>query len=259
MSLSVIIICLNEAAEIGDCLASVRWADEIVVCDSGSTDGTLEICRGYTDRIFTDPWRGFSAHKNLALERATKDWILSLDADERVTPALAEEIRPILRDPLALEGYSVPRRNYFLDRWIRHGGWYPDRTIRLIRRGRGRFLPRAVHEAARVEGRVGRLTAPLEHFTYRSLTAYLRRMDRYSSLAADELYAAGRRAGVADLVLRPPATFLRMYLLQGGFRDGTAGLVLAGLYAAQTLAKYAKLWEKAQRGRESQGGAERGS
>jgi len=241
--LSVTVICLDEAAEIGACLESARFADEIVVCDSGSQDATPEICRRYTSRVFTDPWRGFAAHKNLALERATGDWILSLDADERVRPELAEEIRAVLADPAAADGYTVPRRNHFLGQWIRHGGWYPDRTVRLFRRGRGRFLPRAVHESVRVEGRVGALRGALEHYTYRSLSAYLARMDRYSGLAAAELWQAGRRARLADLSFRPVATFLRMYLLQAGFRDGRAGLVLAGLYAAQTLAKYAKLWE----------------
>jgi glycosyltransferase involved in cell wall biosynthesis len=239
----VTVICLNEAAEIGACLESVRWADEIVICDSGSSDATREICRRYTSRIFVDPWRGFAGHKNLALERATGDWILSLDADERVSPELAEEVRALLADAAAADGYTVPRRNHFLGQWIRHGGWYPDRTLRLFRRGRGAFLPRAVHETVRVEGRVGELSGALEHYTYRSLSAYLTRMDRYSTLAAEELARAGRRAGVIDLSLRPVATFLRMYLLQAGLLDGRAGLVLAGLYAAQTLAKYAKLWE----------------
>lgn len=247
MSLSVTIICLNEADGIGDCLESVRWADEIVVCDSGSTDGTLDICRRYTDRIFVDAWQGFSAHKNLALERATKGWVFSLDADERVTPELAQEIRRVTAEADSLDGYTVARRNHFLGQWIRHGGWYPDRTVRLFRRGQGRFLPRAVHEAVRVEGRVGALAAPMEHYTYRSLSAYLVRMDRYSTLAAEELWTAGRRARATDLGLRPAVTFLRMYLLQQGYRDGRAGLVLAGLYAAQTLAKYAKLWEMERR------------
>jgi len=247
LGLCVTIVCRNEAQEIGACLESVRWADEIVVCDSGSTDGTLEICRGYTDRLYVDPWRGFSGHKNLALERATQEWVFSLDADERVTPALAAEIREVLADAGARDGYTVPRKNYFLGQWIRHGGWYPDRTVRLVRRGKGSFQPRAVHEAMRVDGSVGQLRHPFDHFTYRSLSAYLQRMDRYSTLAADELWQGGRRARISDLCLRPPATFLRMYLLRAGFRDGTAGLILAGLYAAQTLAKYAKLWERGSR------------
>jgi glycosyltransferase involved in cell wall biosynthesis len=248
MGISVTVICLNEAAEIGPCLDSVRWADEIVVCDSGSTDGTREICRAYTDKVYADPWRGFSAHKNLAVDRATKEWVLSLDADERVTPELADEIQQTIRCASPLDGYTIPRRNYFLGQWIRHGGWYPDRTLRLFRRGKGRFLPRAVHEAVRVEGAVGELRAPLEHYTYRSMSAYLQRMDRYSTLAAAEMHAEGRRASVADLSLRPLVTFLRMLIWQQGFRDGTGGLVLAGLYAAQALAKYAKLWEMARTG-----------
>jgi glycosyltransferase involved in cell wall biosynthesis len=247
--LSVAIITLNEERNIRACLESVKWADEIVVCDSGSTDRTLVIASEYGARTFHDAWRGFAAHKNLAVERCRHPWVLVVDADERVTPPLQREIEAVLADPAARDGYLVPRRNYFLGRWIRGCGWYPDATIRLFRRGRGRFAERAVHEAVVVDGRLGRLTAPLEHFTYESIGAFLQRMDRYSTLAAEELERAGRRAHVWDLVGRPVWTFLRMFLLQGGWRDGWPGLVISGLYAASTFSKYAKLWELARTGR----------
>ncbi len=246
--LSVIIICLNEQEKIRACLESVAWADEIVVCDSGSTDETLAICRQYTDRVFTDPWRGFGAHKNLALERATQPWVLSLDADERITPPLARRIREILASPVRADGYHIPRQNFFLGRWIRHGGWYPDYVLRLFRRQSGRFRERAVHEAVEVNGRTAHLAEPLEHYTYDSISAFIHRMDRYSGLAAEEMRRAGARFQAWDLVLRPLATAFRMYVLQGGFRDGIPGLALAGLYGGYTFAKYVKLWEMEAKG-----------
>jgi glycosyltransferase involved in cell wall biosynthesis len=241
--LSVTLIVLNEEARIRACLESVRWADEIVVCDSGSADRTREIVREYTDRLYVDAWRGFAAHKNLALERARQPWVLSLDADERVPAPLREEILAVLERDGPRDAYYVPRRNHFLGRPIRRCGWWPDLTLRLFRRGRGRFAPRSVHEAVVVEGRVGYLGAPLEHFTYDSVGAFLQRMDRYSTLAAQELRAAGRRARLPDVVARPAWTFLRMVCLQGGWREGWRGVVLSGLYASYTFSKYAKLWE----------------
>lgn len=247
--LSVIIICRNAQEKIRACLESVTWADEIVVCDSGSADETPAICRQYTDRFYTDPWRGFGAHKNLALDRAAHPWVLSLDADERVTPALEREIRQVLEGPAGADGYYVPRRNYFLGRWIRHGGWYPDHVLRLFRRGKGRFGERAVHESVEVDGPTAYLAAPLEHHTYDSVAAYLERMDRYSTLAAEEMQRAGVRSRPGDLVWRPAATAFKMYLLRRGYRDGVHGLALAGLYGAYTFAKYLKLWELEAKGR----------
>ena len=246
--LSVIIIALDEEQNIRACLESVRWVDEIVVCDSGSRDKTLEICREFTDRVYVDAWRGFGAHKNLCLDRAIHSWVFSLDADERVTPALRAAIEQVLADDEAMDGYDVPRQNFFLGRWIRSSGWYPDRVLRLFRKAKGRFRERAVHETVEIDGRVGHLEEPLEHHTYRTISEYLERMDRYSGLAAVELYREGRQAGLADVAFRPSLTFLRMYLLQGGFREGRSGLILAGLYACYTFAKYAKLWEMQRRG-----------
>ncbi len=251
LGLSVAIITLNEEKDLPDCLASVAWADEVVVCDSGSRDRTVEIATQTGARTFQDPWRGFAAHKTLAVERCSHPWVLVLDADERVSPALRAEITERLQDPGAADGYTVARRNYFLGRWIRHGGWYPDRSLRLFRKGRGRFQPRSVHEALQVEGRSGDLREPLEHYTYRSVGEFLERMSRYAQLAAEELHAAGRRARPVDLTLRPLWTFLRMYVLQAGFLDGGRGLRLAGLYAAYTFAKYATLWEMRNASREA--------
>lgn len=241
--LSVVVITLDEEEDIRACLESVAWADEIVIGDSGSRDRTLEICREFTDHVYVDEWRGFGAHKNLCVSRTTCPWVLSLDADERVSPGLRDEIRAVLDADGPLDGYRVPRRSYFLGTWIRHGGWYPGYTVRLFRRDRGRFLARAVHEAVTVDGRVGTLRGHLEHYTYRSLSEFVRRMDRYSALAALELHRGGHRFAFRDLCLHPPLTFLKMYLLQRGFLDGAQGLIVAGLYAAYAWVKYAKLWE----------------
>ncbi len=246
-ALSVAIVALNEERKLPACLASVAWADEVVVCDSGSADRTRELAEAAGARTYQDPWRGFAAHKNLAVERCRNAWVLVVDADERVTPALREEIESAINDPAALDGYLIPRRNHFLGRWIRYGGWYPDHSLRLFRKARGRFGHRPVHEAVQVEGSVGRLTAAMDHFTYNSVGEFLTRMVRYADLAAEELWTAGRRAGVADLTIRPVWTFLRMYALQRGFLDGWRGLVLAGLYACYTFAKYAHLWERGAR------------
>jgi glycosyltransferase involved in cell wall biosynthesis len=243
----VAIITLNEERRLPACLESVVWADEVVVCDSGSTDQTVIIAQQHGARTFRDAWRGFAGHKNLAVERCRHPWVLVLDADERVTASLRQEIERVLNDPGALDGYLVPRRNFFLGQWIRGGGWYPDESVRLFRRERGRFAARAVHETVLVDGRVGTLLAPLEHFTYDSVGDFLIRMERYAMLAGDELYAAGRRVRVSDVTLRPGWTFLRMYLLQRGFVDGWRGLILAGLYACYTFAKYARLWERERR------------
>ena len=241
--LSVTIITLDEEEVIGPCLESVRWADEIVICDSGSRDKTLEICRQYTDRIYVDEWRGFGAHKNLCLDRASHPWVLSLDADERVTPGLRSAIEGVLQDEGALDGYYIPRKSFFLGRWVRYCGWYPDYVLRFFQKEKGRFKEKVVHEGVEVQGRVGHLQEPLEHHTYCSITDYLQRMDRYSSLQAEELHRSGRRASPWDLLLRPPFTFFKMYLLRGGFLEGWRGLLLSGLYAFYTFAKYAKLWE----------------
>ena len=240
--LSVAIITLNEEQNIGPCLDSVPWADVVVVCDSGSGDRTVSIAAGKGARTFEDAWRGFAEHKALAVARCTHPWVLVLDADERVPDGLRVEIEAVLACPLA-DGYTLARRNYFLGAWIRHGGWYPDRSLRLFRRERGRFASRRVHETVGVDGSVAPLTQPLEHYTYGCISQFLQRMERYAGLAAEESYAAGRTCGVADLTVRPAWTGLRMYLFQLGFLDGWRGLVLAGLYGCYTFAKYARLWE----------------
>ena len=243
--LSVTIITKNEAADLGDALESVSWADEVIVVDSESTDDTVAIARRFTSHVTTRPWPGYVAQKNHAASLATHDWILSLDADEVVSAPLREEITAIVERGGAHAGYAIPRRNVFWGRWIRHGGLYPDWQLRLFGRGRGRFAERSVHESVTVEGSVGRLTGHLEHRSYRDVADFLARADRYSTLAAEEWLAAGRRSRpLIDLAVRPVGRFLGMYLARGGFLDGWRGFLLAVLYGYYVLMRSAKVWER---------------
>ncbi len=251
--LSVITLTLNEADNIRDCLESVRWADEIIVVDSGSSDGTIDAVRGYTEKIFTIDWPGYGAARNFAVSQATGDWILWLDADERVTPELAEEIRALIgkgNEPVA--GFAVARRAYFLGRWIRHCGWYPSRVVRLFRRGRARFTESRVHEKLQLDGAVGETRHDLLHFTDPNLHHYLTKFNRYTTLGAEDLHAAGRQFRLSDLLLRPCVHFLKMYVIRRGFLDGMEGFILSVLSSAYTFAKYAKLWE-IEKNRDQQG------
>jgi glycosyltransferase involved in cell wall biosynthesis len=241
--LSVTIITLNEEQNIRDCLESVRFADEVIVVDSGSRDRTLDIAGKFNVKIFQEAWQGFSGTKNSAQEKAQGPWILNIDADERVTPALREEIRRILREGSDYAGFKVPRKNYFCGQWIRHGGWHPNYQLRLYRKEAGRFAPREVHEQAEVRGRVGTLVNPLEHYTYRSISDYLRRMDRYADLSARQYLQEGRRIGWPAILFRSWFTFFQMWILKWGCLDGVNGLVLAVLYSQYTFIKYAKLKE----------------
>ena len=242
--LSVVVITLNEEDRIRDALASVAWADEIVVVDAGSEDKTVALAREFTDHVLIHPWQGFAAQKNFGIEHATGDWILSLDADEQVEPALREEIIAVLQAPDACDGYRIARRNIMWGRWIRHGRLYPDRQLRLFRRGRGRFVNRAVHESIQVDGTVGRLVAPLLHQSYRDVSDFLRRADRYSTLAAEEWARTTRPFRATRLVTAPFARFVSMYVLHRGFLDGWRGFLLAVLYAYYVFIRSAKIWEK---------------
>mgnify|MGYP001571083632 CR=1 FL=1 len=240
--LTVTIIALNEEANIRDCLESVRWADEVIVSDSGSADRTAELCRNYGAKVFMDDWLGYGRQKNLCQDRAANEWILNIDADERITPELREEIQNALAGNGA-DGYLIPRKNYFGGFWVRRCGWYPDYNLRLYRKSAGRFVERRVHEAVHLEGRKERLKSPMIHLTYRDTTDYLSRMQRYSTLAAEDMLNEGRRPSLLDLFVRPQFTFFKMFVLKRGFLDGTTGLVLSMLYAFYTFSKYAKLWE----------------
>ena len=241
--LSVTLITYNEEANIEEALRRLAWVDEIVVVDSGSSDRTVEISRRYTDRVHHREWTGYVDQKNYALEKASHDWILSLDADERPSPALASEIQALRASGFTHAGYRMPRVAFFMGRWIRHGDWYPDYQLRLFDRRRGRWRGGRVHESVALDGPPGYLQGEIEHYTYRSLSAYLERLDRYSSLAAADYRARGRRASVSRLLLHPAATFLKNYVLKRGFLDGRAGLMVALMAATSVCFKYAKLYE----------------
>ena len=246
MGLSVAIVALNEEANLGRTLASVRWADEIVVVDSGSTDHTCDIAREYGARVVHEPWRGYVAQKNYALELCTQDWILSLDADEEVSPGLADEVRSILLAGGQFEGYTMPRQNLFLGKWMRHGGFYPDPKLRLFRRGSGYSTGFDPHDRFELKnmGPVGRFRGPLVHYTYPTLTYYLEHMNRYSSLGAKMAVDKGhRRFNVLNIVLRPLATFIYNYFCRLGFLDGREGLLLHMYHAVYVSWKYSKAWE----------------
>ncbi len=240
---SVCVITKDEEENLPDCLESVKWADEIVVVDSRSTDRTREIAAAAGARVIERDFPGHVEQKNFALEQAGGDWVLCLDADERCTPALREAIRAVLAGDPPLAGYAVRRHAFHLGRWIDHGGWYPDRKLRLFDRRRGRWGGRNPHDRVEVEGPVGRLEGDLLHLSYRSLSDHLRQIDFFTTIAAREKRARGERPSLARLVLHPPGKFLRMYLLKGGFLDGVPGLVVASMGSWYVFLKYAKLRE----------------
>jgi glycosyltransferase involved in cell wall biosynthesis len=270
--LSVVIITHNEEANIGRTLASVQplVADgkgEIIVVDSGSTDRTVEIAKSYGAKVFVEEWKGYAAQKNSAIDKASGDWILSLDADEEIDDDLRSALRHyILREmrhtvkdgaPVhqvsvfasSITGLLVRRKNYFLDRWIRHGGFWPDPKLRLFRKGSAVFEDRAVHEDARLStGRAGRLEGAILHHSYPSLADYLDHMNRYSSLGAEMVVAAGRgRFSAFNILVRPLATFIYNYFFRLGLLDGREGLLLHLYHAVYVSWKYAKAWELAQK------------
>lgn len=245
--LSIAIITKNEEANIRRTLESVKWADEIVVVDSGSTDRTVTICKEYTDKVYSQDWPGFAQQKNNAIDRTSGEWVLSLDADEPIEPALADEIRRIISSPGSFDGYRIPRKTYFMGKWIRHGGWYPDYNLRLFRKGKGRFRERVVHEAVEVQGAVGHTRNAMEHYAYPDLSSYLSSMNNYSSLAVEVMAGRGITAFASswvNMMFRPVLTFVYKYFLRFGFLDGKHGLVLNLFHSSYVFAKYAKAWER---------------
>lgn len=241
-TISVTIITLNEEHNITDCLASLDFADEIIVVDSGSCDRTEEICRAHPKvRFFKHTWEGYGRQKNFAAGQAVNDWILNIDADERVTPELYTSISRL--DASEATAFRMARENYFGTRWIKYCGWYPNYSTRLYDRRKCGFIERSVHESVKCSGRVGTLSGNLRHFTYRGITDYLDRMNRYSSLAADEVLKEGKDPGIAAIMLKPVFTFFKMYVVKRGFLEGFQGFQLSFLYSVYTFSKYAKARE----------------
>ena len=251
-ALSVIVITRNEAANIAGCLASVAFADELIVVDQASTDATAELARRCGATVVNTPdWPGFGAQKNRALAQARGRWVLSLDADERVTPALARSIRAVLAADASghaavlgdgmLAGYECSRLSNFCGQWMRHGDWYPDRVLRLFRREAGRFSDDRVHERLMLEGGVGRLSGELLHDSMPTLESALAKMNRYSSGRAADQRQAGKRGGLLQALAHGAWAFVRCYLLRRGLLDGRLGLVLALYVAEGTYYRYLKL------------------
>ena len=241
--LTVTVVAKNEAADIGAALASVAWADEIVVVDSHSTDDTVAVARRHTDRVVVHDWLGHIEQKNYAASLASHEWILSLDADERVTPALASEIRALLAGTPREAAYVIPRVTFHLGHWIRTTDWYPDYQHRLYDRRAAKWTGRYVHEALTVQGGVGRLRGELQHYAYRDIADHLETINRYTTYAARQMHEDGRRAGLLQLAGHPPLAFLRNYIARGGIRDGARGFVISAMNAYYVFLKFAKLWE----------------
>jgi glycosyltransferase involved in cell wall biosynthesis len=248
-TIAAVVITKNEAHNIGACLASLRWVHDLIVVDACSTDRTVEVVREYTPRVFVRPWPGFGPQKNYGIDRATADWILIVDADERVTDGLREEIiRSIEGAADNVAGFDIPRRNFFYGRWIQGGGLYPDRQLRLFRRHVGRYDDVLLHEHLKVQGRIESLTAPLDHYSMPTIKDHVRKMMRYTTLGAQEKLKKTSKVTAVDLAGSHVMTIVRTYVLRRGYRDGIHGVIVALFAGLHTFVKYAKTWERLQSG-----------
>ncbi|MGH7256681.1 MAG: glycosyltransferase family 2 protein [Nitrospirales bacterium] len=245
MTVAAIVITKNEERNIVACLDSLRWTDEIVVVDAESQDRTAEIARRYTDKVYVRPWPGFGPQKNFAMDQASSDWILIVDADERVTDGLRQEIQQKLGGGVSPEvaGFEIPRRNYFYGKWIRGGGIYPDYQLRLFRRSAGRYDDVLLHENLRVSGCVERVVHPLDHHSMPGIREHVRKMKRYTTLGAQEKLKARFRVTAVDLAMNHLWTIFKTFVLRGGYRDGVHGIIVALFAGMHTFVKYAKSYE----------------
>ena len=243
IKISAAIITFNEEKNIRDCLESIKWVDEIIVVDSCSTDKTLEICEQYTDRVIQRQWPGHVKQKQFALEQATGDWILFLDADERLSAEAAREISHILTSQPDVDGFVFPRQSYYLGKWINHGGWYPDKKLRLVRRGVARWAGDDPHDKLILSGRQENVSGKILHYVYSNISHQLNTVDSFSGISAEQWCKKGHNFSLFLLLFRPPARFFEMYLWKKGFLDGMPGLIIAVVSSYYVFLKYAKLWE----------------
>ena len=250
LALTLVVITRDAGASLAECLGSARFASQTIVVDSGSVDNTADIARSHGAKLIEHAWLGFGPQKNFAVKQAANDWILCLDADEAVSPELANSIRLALADS-EFDAYEMPRRNRFLGKWLAHGEGYPDWNLRLFDRRHARWSEDAVHEHVLADGKVGRLRGDLMHRSAESLEAYLAKQNRYTTLQAEALFARGERFSAARLLVSPLVRFFRFYIVRGGFLDGVAGLVHISLGCFNSFTKYAKLraFEQSERGR----------
>lgn len=254
MKLSVVIITKNEERNLARCLESVKFADEIILIDSNSTDRTVEIAKQFNAKVYPVEFCGYGPAKRKGTDIACGQWILSLDADEEVSDELASEIRELINGSASADGYYISRRTNFLGRWINHSGWYPDRVLRLFRKDKGNFNKATVHEEVILKGRSGKARGELRHFSYPDMETYLEKSNRYTTMGAQKAFGEGRQAGWYDLVVRPLAAFVKHYLTGQGFRDGKEGFIISVMSSIAVLVKYAKLraMHKTEAGREKQ-------
>jgi (heptosyl)LPS beta-1,4-glucosyltransferase len=244
MPLSVAIITQDEEDRLPDCLKSVSFGDEVLVVDSGSKDATVDIARSFGCRVISEPWRGYAKQKQFAVDTCHNDWVLILDADERIPEETAERIKEIFSLPAQeCAGYSFPRKNLFHDRWIRHCGWWPDRIVRLVDRRQGRFSDHLVHESWVSDGNIKNLDVAIEHHSFRNYSDFLEKMETYSTLAASEMQEKGRRAGWWSPISHGLWMFFRTYFLELGVGEGFDGFIISVLNAGGSFMKYAKLRE----------------
>jgi len=239
--LSIILITKNEEHDLADCLKSVNWADEIIICDSGSTDATLDIARQFSDKVYSTDWPGFGPQKNRALDKASGQWVLSIDADERVSPELKDEILGVLSSHNPADAYSIPRHSFYCGHPIRHGDWRDDRVTRLFQRNKAKFCDSLVHESLQVEGQIASLKAPLIHHAFKDLHEVLRKIDHYSTLGAQNRHQKGKTGSLSQALGHALWTFIRGYIFRLGFLDGKAGFQLAVSNAEGCYYRYLKL------------------
>lgn len=251
--ISATVITYNEERNIERCLRSVApFSEEILVVDSESTDRTVEIARALGARVIVNPWPGYGKQKQFALEAASHPWVFSIDADEAAAPELCREIQAL---DFSLDGYEVPRRVWYMNRWIRHGVWYPGYVLRLFRRDKARFSDDTVHESVFVDGTVGRLRSDLLHYSYRDAAHHMEKIEEFAALSAGQMFARGKRAGAAHAAILPYLEFLKAYVAKRGFLDGRAGLAVARMHALYVRRKYAKLRELARQDGEAAAGS----
>ena len=247
-SISVCIVTYNEEDNIRECLESVSWADEILVVDSLSNDRTVDICREYTDRIIQRKWNGYIDQKSFTLKHASGEWVLFIDADERLSPGLIEEIKKeISKENIEYDGFYLARHIYYLGRWINHGEWYPEYRLRLFRRTKGRIGGIEPHDRVELISpagtRVKYLREDMWHFTYKTISDQIRTINKFSSISAEEMHKRDKKFYISQILLHPPARFITGYILRGGFRDGIPGFIIAVTCSFHVFLKYCKLWE----------------
>ena len=240
-SIAALIITRNEEENIRECLESISWCDEIVLVDSYSEDKTIDIGRQYTNKVYRREFDDFAAQRNYALEKVESDWVLVIDADERVSGELKEEIMKEIIDSKHI-GYKIPFKNYFLGKWIKHCGWYPDYHLRLFKTGKGIFKNK-VHEKIKLDGKIKKMSGAIRHYTYKSLANFINKTNYYTSLAAEDYYLQGKKFRKFDLIINPLWRFISMFFLKKGFKEGINGFILSLFYSYYVFVKYAKLWE----------------